>query len=76
MKKKIYFKDGIIDGESKRAFNDIIPFSRKHFKQRKTYDEYCFESFEWDFTLNEFEELSNTFMLEVSSDRITIKSDY
>lgn len=74
MKKTISFNDGIIVGDDMRLLDSVLYESiHIHFKQRKDYDEYCFQSFKYDFSIEEFEALSNVFILEVSCDSIVIK---
>lgn len=73
MYKEIYFSSGIIDGDSMRRFLEIISASPINFKQRKTYDEYYWDSFSWVFTLEEFDKLSQAFTLGVTSDSIIVE---
>lgn len=73
MKKKIYFKDGIIDGETVREVVSVFPELETQFTQRKSYDEYYYEPMEVKFSIAKIEKLLSLYItLEICQTDVTI----
>lgn len=72
MNVEICFKNCLVDGDDMRTFNDIIGLNQKQFRQRKQYDEYYFDSFDFDITFGELKELVNNWKIELENDCLVI----
>ena len=73
MKKLFKINQGIIGGEDKETIVKILPQLESQFKQRKQYWEYYFDEIVVDLTLEDLEELSSEFIIELNWDELKIK---
>ena len=72
MKRKIRLSQGIIGGTEKEIIEDILPELEGQFRQRKTYYEYYFDEKEIELTLEEIDELSYEFRIEINFEDLKI----
>lgn len=74
MERKIEFKfGGIVDGDDMRDIIDVFPELTCKFTQRKSYDEYYFNSDgSVHMTLEQLDKLSKCFTVTINYDSITL----
>lgn len=72
MKKIIKFNHGIIEGYCKELIIKILPELENSFKQRKQYFEYYFTEVELELTLENINQLSQEFNIQISFDTLKI----
>lgn len=72
MKKIINLKNGVIYGTDKESIVSILPQLEKSFTQRKEFFEYYFNETTIEITLDQLDNLSQKFTVEISYDTLTI----
>lgn len=72
MKRLINLKNGVIYGTDKESIVSILPQLEKSFRQRKEFFEYYFDEIEIEITLEQLNNLSHEFTIEISYDTLTI----
>jgi hypothetical protein len=73
MKRIIRMNDGVIMGEDKKSIVEILPQLETSFRQRKQYFEYYFDETEIEITLDQLDQLSGKFRIEIGGETISVE---
>jgi hypothetical protein len=72
MKRILKYEHGIISGDDVRDILRIFPEIEDKFRQRKSYDEYYFDSVEVDVDIEQIDQLSEMFSVKISWELIEL----
>lgn len=73
MKRRIRINSGVIGGFEKELIEEILPQLSNSFRQRKEFWEYYFDETDLEFTLEDLDNLSSEFVIELSWEELIIK---
>ena len=73
MKRKIRLSSGIIGGTDMLSLVEILPQLKDSFRQRKEFFEYYFDETEVILSLEDIDNLSKSFCIEMNYDDIKIE---
>ena len=73
MKRRIRINSGVIGGFEKELIEEILPQLSNSFRQRKEFWEYYFVETDLEFTLEDLDNLSSEFVIELSWEELIIK---
>jgi hypothetical protein len=73
MKREVNINNGIIGGYEKELIEKILPQLLGRFKQRKQYWEYYFNPIEIELSLENIENISKEFRIELNWEELIIK---
>ena len=73
MKRRIRINSGVIGGFEKELIEEILPQLSNYFRQRKEFWEYYFVETDLEFTLEDLDNLSSEFVIELSWEELIIK---
>lgn len=72
--RNISFTSGIVSGDDMRDLLEILPELESSFTQRKSFDEYYFNSKSIQLDINQLEHLSNMFLIRMNFAEITLEN--
>ena len=73
MERNLSFKDSLVDGETKRFFESLLPQLKNTFHQRKQYDEYFFgKEIKVDLDIGLINQISDDYEIKITKTDIVI----
>lgn len=73
MVREVKINDGIVSGYDKELIEKILPHLSDRFKQRKQFFEYYFDPIDVELDLEDIENLSKEYIIELNWEQLIIK---